>query len=110
MLSIKENMFAGLKSSSSYNIMLIHVSKLKMKALQKLTSLPSLHFHCTCCVVFLLASVNRSSFNFSVISTSVGVGQEVVWGFAYHKAVRQKHAEQYCEALCLSQVPGSYRK
>lgn len=92
-------MFAGWKSSFSYNIMLIHVSKLKMKAFQKLTSLPPLHFHYICCVIVLLASVDCSSLNFSVISTSVGVGQEVGLGFSYHKAVRQKHAEQYCEAL-----------
>lgn len=100
--SIKENRFAGWKSPFSYNMMLIHVIKLKMKAFQKQTWLPPLHFYYICCVVFLLASVNCSSFNFSVISTLVVVGQEVGFRFSYHKAVRQKHVEQHCQAFHLS--------
>lgn len=75
--------------------MLIQVSKLKMNAFQNLTSLPSLHFHYIHCSILLLASVPCSSLNSSVISTPVAVGQEIGLGFAYHKAMRQKHAEQH---------------
>lgn len=42
-----------------------------------------------------------------LISTLVGVGQEVGLGFADHKTITQNPLERQCEASRLPEAPGS---